>query len=252
MDADPSEDQRGAIDKAFQILDALGADPGAAVSATELARRVGLYQSTTYRVLVALQRNGMVERVGTKYRLAGGWQQLTRANGAQMHTRLADALLPYLTELFVKTKHTVHLATLDHVDVLYLAKLHGHASVATPSTVGGKLPAHCTAAGKAILAYNPDAVAAIVASPLRRLTPRSITDPNVLARQLAAVHRDGVAVEHHESRMGVACVAAPVLGRSGKGQVAISISVPAHVDLGPMSRLLRSVCASVSRALASN
>jgi DNA-binding IclR family transcriptional regulator len=158
-------------------------------------------------------------------------------------------LLPYLTELFEMTRHTVHLAVLHGTDVIYLAKLYGHRTVGAPSRIGGRLPASCTGVGKVLLAYDPDAAAAVLATPLPQLTPRSITDPLSLGQELSNIRRDGVASDNEESRLGVHCVAAPVLVRSGRPIAAMSVSAGAGSDLGALAMPLRRVCASAAHAL---
>ena len=82
--------------------------------------------------------------------------------------------MPYMTELYESTHATVHLAVLDGDDVLYVEKIYGHHGVNLPSRVGGRVPALCTALGKAILAFSaPDRVEAAFTGPIPRLTSRT-------------------------------------------------------------------------------
>jgi IclR family transcriptional regulator, KDG regulon repressor len=246
---EPARDDRAAIDKAFSLLTAFGSDAGSGLGVSELARRSKLTKSTAFRVLGMLERNAMVERVGTNYRLGARLHDLGRAVYAPGHDRLRDVLLPYLTELFEITRHTVHLATLHGTDAVYLAKLYGHRTAAAPSRIGGRLPASCTGVGKVLLAYNPDAAAIALAAPLPQLTPRSIVDSATLAAQLERIRNEGVAMDHEESRIGMHCIAAPVLARNGRPLAAMSVSTPCGTDLGPLAMPLRRVCASAAQAL---
>jgi DNA-binding IclR family transcriptional regulator len=247
--AEPARDDRAAIDKAFSLLVAFGEDASTGLGVSELARRTKLSKSTAFRVLGMLERNAMVERVGTNYRLGARLHDLGRAVYSPGNDRLRDMLLPYLTELFEMTRHTVHLAVLHGTDVIYLAKLYGHRTVGAPSRIGGRLPASCTGVGKVLLAYDPDAAAAVLATPLPQLTPRSITDPLSLGQELSNIRRDGVGTDNEESRLGVHCVAAPVLARSGRPIAAMSVSAGAGSDLGALAMPLRRVCASAAHAL---
>jgi IclR family KDG regulon transcriptional repressor len=242
-----ARDDRAAIDKAFSLLVAFGGDASTGLGVSELARRTSLSKSTAFRVLGMLERNAMVERVGKNYRLGSRLHELGREVYAPGQDRLRDVLLPYLTELFEMTRQTVHLATLHGTDVLYLAKLYGHRTVTAPSRIGGRLPATCTSIGKVLLAYDPDAAAAALAEPLPRLTPRSIIDPGRMADELTAIRRLGVATDVEESRIGVQCVAAPVLGRNGKPLAALSVSVPMGTDMRVITTTLRHVCASAAQ-----
>ncbi|CPT65792.1 transcriptional regulator [Mycobacteroides abscessus] len=246
---DSVRDDRAAVDKAFSLLVAFGAEASTGVGVSELARRASLSKSTAYRVLGMLERNAMVERIGTDYRLGSRLHELGLAVYAPSHERVRDQLMPFLTELFDATRQTVHLAMLHGTDVVYLAKLYGHRNAVTPSRVGGRLPAHCTAVGKVLLAYDATAEDKILSGRLTALTSHSITDGNELARALDRVRREGVAIEREESRPGLGCVAAPVFGRNGLPIAAMSVSVPVSADLRPLTHSLRRVCASASRTV---
>ncbi len=118
----------------------------------------------------------------------------------------------------------MHLAVLDGSDVVYLDKI-GDSRI--PTRVGGRVPAHCTAVGKAILAYadQDDAV------DLRaRKTKYSIASAAHLAVELAKVRARGVAFEREESLLGFGCVAAPI-GSPGEAMAAVSVC-------GPLSHMM--------------
>lgn len=242
-------DDRNSIDKAFSILVAFGDQPDDAVSLSELARRSNLNKSTAFRLLATLERNAVVERVGVKYRLGTRLHDLGRRSDSTAPELVRDALLPFLAEMFEMSRHTVNLAVLQCTEVVYLAKLYGHRNIATPSRIGGRLPAHCTAVGKVLLAYDPVAEAAALAGPLPRLTAHSIDDPRRLAAELDRIRRDGVAIDDQESRAGLTCVAAPIRGPHGRPVAAMSVSAPLGADRRALTAMLRQVCASASRAL---
>jgi IclR family transcriptional regulator, KDG regulon repressor len=246
---EPIRDDRAAIDKAFSLLSALGEYGGWGLGVSELARRAQLSKSTAFRVLGMLERNAMVERVGAKYRLGVRLHELGMNVYAPGQEWLRDLLLPFLADLYESTRHTVHLASLHGTDVVYLAKLYGHRTVAAPSRIGDRLPANCTAVGKVLLAYDAEAATVALSMPLRRLTPRSICEPTALAAELMRVRREGVAVDDEESRLGLACVAAPVMGRSGRPLAAMSVSGSIGTDMRPLTASLRRVCASASQVI---
>jgi IclR family KDG regulon transcriptional repressor len=240
-------DDRAAVDKAFSLLGAFGEQGGAGLGVSELARRAGLSKSTAFRVLGMLERNAMVERSGTDYRLGTRLRELGRTEYARNQERIRDALLPYLTELYGLTQHTVHLATLQGTDVVYLAKLYGRRTVSAPSRIGGRLPAHCTAVGKLLLAYEPAAASQALSEPLRPMTARSTCTRDQLVTDMRAVLRDGVAFDYEGSQLGVNCVAAPVFARGGHPLAALSVSAPRGVDISALSTVLRRVCAAASQ-----
>jgi IclR family KDG regulon transcriptional repressor len=125
---------------------------------------------------------------------------------------------------------TVHVATLDGVDVVYLAKVDSIHAVRMVSAVGRRLPAHCTAVGKALLSeLSDDEVARRFGGPAARLpamTPNSITSLALLRETLATVRALGYALDDCESNRDVRCVAAPVFEHGGGVAAAMSISVP--------------------------
>jgi IclR family transcriptional regulator, KDG regulon repressor len=245
----PIRDDRAAIDKAFSLLSALGEHGSWGVGVSELARRAELSKSTAFRVLGMLERNAMVERVGTKYRLGARLHELGKSVYAPGQDRIRDLLLPFLADLYEITRHTVHLASLHGTDVVYLAKLYGHRSAAAPSRIGARLPAHCTAVGKVMLAYDPAAATEALSMPLDRLTHHSICDADALAAELMRVRQDGIAVDQGESQPGLICVAAPVTGHYGRPLAAMSVCAPGGTDMRPVTASLRRVCASASQAM---
>lgn len=249
--ASQARDDRAAVDKAISLLVAFGDRASIGVGVSELARRAQLSKSTAYRVLGMLERNGVVERVGTDYRLGERLHELGRAVYAPGHEGVRDLLLPHLTDLYELTRHTVHLAVLHGTDVVYLAKLYGHRSTPVPSRIGGKLPAHATAVGKVLLAYDPEAAEAALAQPLRRFTRSTIVDREQLLAELATIRRTGVALDDEEHQPGLACVAAPVLGHGGRAVAALSVAGRrGQMDTREVSAHVRRVAADASRTWA--
>ncbi|WP_245676314.1 IclR family transcriptional regulator [Nocardia niwae] len=245
-----ARDDRAAVDKAVSLLVALGDHRPSGTGVSELARRTGLSKSTAFRVLGVLERNAVVERVGTGYRLGTTMRHLGRAGQPAEYDHLRDLLLPFLADLYEMSHHTVHLGVLSGTEVVYLAKLYGHRSIPAPSRIGGRLPAHLTAIGKVLLAYDPEAARAAAARPLVAATPHSITDPGILTSQLAEIRRTGLSFDRQESRLGLSCVAAPVLGRNGTVVAAFSVSAPHRsVDPASFGPGLRRLGAAATRAI---
>ncbi|MFE9095768.1 IclR family transcriptional regulator [Streptomyces sp. NPDC007264] len=249
--AGPGRDDRAAVDKAISLLVALGDRASGGTGVSELARRARMSKSTAYRVLGMLERNGVVERVGTDYRLGERLHHLGRAVYAPGAENVRDVLLPHLADLYETTRETVHLAVLHDTHVVYLAKLYGHRSVPVPSRIGGRLPAHATAVGKVLLAYDSAAAERAVAEPLPRFTDRTLTGPGDLAAALDAIRRTGVAFDDEEYQPGLVCVAAPVLGRDGRAVAALSVAGRrGQIDTRRLSAQARRVAAAGSRAWA--
>ncbi|ADP82094.1 IclR family transcriptional regulator [Pseudofrankia inefficax] len=246
----PEAAERTAVDKALSLLAALGGESPAGLGVTELGRRTGLTKSTAFRLLGVLLRNGVIERVGSNYRLSPALGELGGHADDPRHEWLCTVLTPFLADLYELTHETVHLAVLDGLDVLYINKLYGHRPVRSPSRIGGRVPAHCTAVGKSLLAYDAQAIDAVAARSLAGLTAHTITDRNLLERHLCEVQRDGIAFDHEEALLGLTCVAAPVFGPAGRPVAAVSVAgATGRFDPRQHAAALRRICYAAGRAL---
>ncbi|GAA4965849.1 IclR family transcriptional regulator [Nonomuraea thailandensis] len=235
----------------MNLLESFGSQGSTGIGVSELARRAELSKSTAFRLLGVLERNGVVEKVGQKYRLGERLQELGRQVLAPGHEQVRDVLLPFTMDLYELTRGTVHLAVLHGVEVVYLSKLHGHRPVPSPSRVGGRAPAHCTAVGKVLLAYDHDALDRVLRTELRRYTASTITDPAGLAAEIARVRDEGVAFDDQEAAPGLSCVAVPIFGVRGKVVAAMSVSGPTgRFDTRAQAGSLRRVGAAASQQLA--
>jgi IclR family acetate operon transcriptional repressor len=166
---------------------------------------------------------------------------------------LREAAAPFLADLFEATHETVHLAVPDGVDVVYVQKLPGRHGPRIDSRIGGRMPAYCTGVGKALLAFGPpERLAEVLAAGLVRRTPRTVVAPGLLRQELDRVRACGVAEEHEESTVGIACAAAPAMDASGRAVAAISITGWANrMDTARLAPAVRTAALGLSRALRS-
>ena len=217
-------DDRTVLGKVMRLLYAFAPDEDA-VPLSELVARTGLSKATAHRLLTDLAEVGLVERRDRRYRLGQTLYELGLR--ASTERELREIALPFMQDLYERTHETIHLAVREGVDVLYVEKLGGHRQARSPSRIGGRMPLHCTALGKALLARAPQEVLARrVAAGLPRLTPHTITAPGLLRKQLVKVAETGIAYEHEESAVGLNCVAAAVLGVGDEPIAAVSVSGP--------------------------
>jgi DNA-binding IclR family transcriptional regulator len=224
-----ASDKRTSAEKVLAVLAVFG--EGECVGVTEVARRAGLTKSTAHRLLATLERHGLIDRTGVDYSLGLGLFELGSRAGIGPHGSLAKVALPYLTELYEATGQTVHLAVLDGSEVVYVCKLHGHAPQPAPTRIGGRMPAHCTALGKAVLAFSPDRVALrVMERGLPSLTRHTILNPDVFMNELRRTRREGISYDRQETTLGLGCVGAPILDERGRPFAAVSVS-------GPISRI---------------
>jgi DNA-binding IclR family transcriptional regulator len=234
-------DANSLVRRAFVVLACFSTDDRE-LSLAELVARTGLPKATLHRLAGQLMTAGALERSGRKYRL--GVKIFELSGGVWVQRVLRDIAMPFLQEIYEQTRETVQLALLDGDAVLYIDRVRGHNTVALPTFPGGRMPAYCTALGKAMLAFSPaETVNGIIARGLTPLSPRTVTTPHLLVAQLRNIQRTRIAYDAEESVSGVCCVAAPVLDGQGRAIAAVSVSAPT-----PRARRIRAeavrVCAT--------
>ncbi|PWU55463.1 IclR family transcriptional regulator [Micromonospora globispora] len=223
-DRHPPVDTSSVLSKVVSVLFAFTADDHG-VSLAELARRTGLAKGTLHRVIGDLVDARLLDRTDRGYRLSSQVFQLGMR--ASVERGLLEVATPFMEDLYERTHETVHLGVLEGTEVVYVSKIGGHRQVPSPSRIGGRMPVHCTAIGKALLAHSEPALLMRVAETgLERRTPRTITAPGILRRQLQRVVETGVAFEYEESTVGIVCVAAPVLDAADRPVAALSVTGP--------------------------
>lgn len=239
------------LGRAFAVLDSFSPDT-IDLTLSELATRTGLPASTVHRLALALVRHGALEREGTRFR--PGVRLFELAQLTRPLAELRKRALPFMEDLYEATHEIVHLGVLDGFDVVYVEKIAGHRAIDACSRVGGRNPAHCTAVGKAQLAFLPPALRRLLLSrPLAPRTPYSITDPTQLRDELAMIAKQGSAFEREETQFGVACVAAPVLDRHRRPVAGISITARAdELDRVILTPAVRTAAVGLGRVLDEN
>ena len=210
------------LDRVTAVLEAFGeTDEGLGVS--ELARRANLPKSTVSRIAADLVGQRFLDRDGDMLYL--GVRLFELGQTVEQPRRLRQLAHPVMTDLRDATGQTVHLAVLEGADVVFIAILRGVPTARPLARVGGRLPAHATALGKAILAFSPpDVVERIAQGGLVQRTTHTITEPSALLHELAEIRRSGVAAEREECAIERSCIASPILGLGGTPIAAISVA----------------------------
>ena len=217
----------------------------------EIARRTELPKSTVSRLVKEMHEAGFLERKAQKVGL--GLQMFEWGELASRQRPLRQVALPFMADLREATRQTIHLAVLDGTEVVYVEILHREDAPRLPSRVGGRLPAHATGVGKALLAASdPEVIDRAISAGLVAVGPRTIRHPDVLRQQLRRAALNGIAYEHEESAAGLVCVASAVLDSESAPVAAISASGwTGKVDLRRVGPAVRTAALSVSRVLAS-
>jgi DNA-binding IclR family transcriptional regulator/sugar lactone lactonase YvrE len=224
----PPTEGTASLDKALDVLDAVGTAP-AGLSQAELADRLALPRTTAYRLLGTLVARGLLRRDAQRKVYVLGLRCFEYARAAYAMPDLVAAASAELRALRDMTGETTYLATRDGLDVVSLERVDGAHSQRSHSALGQRKPLHCTSQGKAILAALPAAQrdALVRELTLTAVTPHSITDRRHLQAELRTTAARGFSIDEEEIVPGVRCCGAAIVDSSGTVRGAISVAGPA-------------------------
>lgn len=213
------------------------------IGVSDLAKRLGLAKSTVHRLASTLIQERILERSARdgKYRL--GLVVFELGSLVRRKMDVSAEARPQLKALMESTGETVHLGVLDEHSVLYVNRIESRRAIRMGFGLGIRAPLHCTALGKALLAYQPaEFIEETIAKGLPRRTAGTITGPHAFRLELAAIRARGYAVEDEEIEAGLRSIATVVRNDTGNVIAAIGIAGPAH-------RLTKKVLLSYAREL---
>jgi PcaR/PcaU/PobR family beta-ketoadipate pathway transcriptional regulator len=216
----------GSLEKGLRVLHAFDA-ARRPMRLAEVAAASELDKSAAQRFTATLERLGYLRKDEFKrYRLTPKVLQLGFAY-LQSETSV-DTVVPFLQEAHAASEESVNFTQLDDLDVVWVVRLPSLHVVSVDMSVGARLPAYCTAPGRAILAHLPEeqALDILRRSTRARLTPYTKTAISDIVAALAAARRDGVAVSDQECFVGDLSSAAPVFDGAGQVIGAVNIAVP--------------------------
>ncbi len=212
----------------------------------DIADELGMSRSTTHRYVITLVALGYLEQgASRKYRL--GLRVTDLGMSALNSTGIREHARPFLEELRQRTSYTASLAVLDGAEILYVDRapsFRRSRAVAGPSVQpGSRLPAHCTAMGKLLLANlpEPEQRQLVAEIKLAKRGPNTITSKRALRDELAEIAASSFAVNDQELAKDLIAIAAPVrnearevVAAAGLAANTAAISVEELVDaLGP-------------------
>lgn len=235
-----------------KVLALLGAFDAHHIELTlsDLARRAGVSLPTAHRRAAELVAWGALERDATgRYRI--GLRLWEVGSLAPRAPGLREAALPFMEDLYVVTRENVQLAVRDNQEMVFVERITGRHAIVVRTRVGGRFDLHATGVGQVLMAYAPAAVQEqVLVGPLARYASGTITDPDVLRRELAEIRRRGYAVSTRAVTDDATSVAAPV--RSGEGEVVAAVSIVVAADTARPRELAPYVLTAaqgISRAL---
>ena len=230
------------VDRSVQLLNALSLSRHPQ-SVAELAAACHLNRSTAWRLLSTLEYHGLVERDGISQRYAIGYALVRMAAGKTDHSILIRTARPVLERIAAETGETVNLSVATPAGTVVCIDQVDAAPLVGVNWLDRPLPWHCTSAGKLHLAFLPPAEleAYLAHGPFQAMTPRTITDPDLLRSEIAETRRRSYSIVLDELEPGLHAVSAGVLV-ADRPVAALSVS-------GPSFRLTESVLHGVGPKL---
>jgi IclR family transcriptional regulator, pca regulon regulatory protein len=219
------------LERGLAILCAFSPDRPA-LGISDLARELSLTRSTTHRYVATLATLGFLEQDDStrKYRL--GSRVLDLGFSMLGSLGLREIAAPHLRRLTDATGHTSNLAIRDDADVILVDRVRGRPGryhhLEFSLHVGSRIPAYCSATGKALLAFlpRPDLDGLLNRIDFVQRGPKTLTDKKALLAELDQVRRTGVATNDEELESALRSIAAPVRSRSGEVVAAVNVAVP--------------------------
>lgn len=197
---------------------------------SDLARRLGLHKNNAFRLLATLELAGYIRQNPDTELYGLGPRCLELGEAYTRNHDLIEQARPILEELSSRAGETAHLGSLVDDEVVHLDAILSSQLVLTGSRIGARLPSHCTALGKVLLAGGLGASMANAHGLSDRnfafFTATTIVDPTKLVEELRNVKMRGYAVDLEEYSPGLCCVAAPIRDANSKVIAALSISGP--------------------------
>ena len=211
------------LTKGLEVLEALSEVEETGL--TELARRIDISGPTLFRLLATLAASGYVQKSGSRYRLTlKSWEVGSKA---VRRLKLRDLVRPRAERLTERSAESAHLAVLQGSGVVIIDKVEAVQPVRVDTYVGQRAPAHCSATGKAMLAFLPDSrVEEVLDGSLERYTERTVVDGAKIRKELAQVRSRGYATNKGEWRADVSAIAVPIFDHAETVVASLSLTMP--------------------------
>jgi DNA-binding IclR family transcriptional regulator len=214
------------LDRTIAVLRAV-AESDTDLAAAEIARQLRLHKSTVHRLLVVLEHYRLLKK-GPDGTFRLGTALIELGDRAVAKLQLSERAEPLLRALANQTGEGAHVTILSGIEMLSIAHVEGRWNLQSLTRTGLRTQVHCTAAGKAVLAFlSEEACDELLARlPLERRTRRTIVKPSAIKTELMRVRNAGFAVDDEEFEDGLRCVGAPIFDHRGHVVASISTAAP--------------------------
>lgn len=229
-----------AVERALDVLLCFSSNTPE-LTMTQIAERVGMHKSTVHRLLATLEAKHFVQRDSVTGIYQPGNRLLQMAFLTLEKNDLREVAAPFMKQLNDSYRETVTLSILDDSDMVYIAVDASPQTVTLAAKPGQRLPAFCTASGKVLIAYSPQAVVnKIFDQGFPEYTSHTIRSIEAMLHIINLVRERGFAYSEQEYEEGINAVAAPILDRNDQPLAAIAVAGPAYrlpvdrmLEIGP-------------------
>jgi DNA-binding IclR family transcriptional regulator len=246
------------LDKALSILDLIHEEAGN-LSLSEIASRLGLEKGTVHRMLQTLQSKRFIQQdpVTRKYGL--GDRSIELGSRIDKNKALRSILEPHLKKILKKCKETVWVVVLEGDETKCIVRSEPDKFLKVTFQEGCRLPAHCTGAGRILLAgLTDESVRKLYEGEktLKRLTPKSIGAIERLMKVIKQIRKEDIDFEYDQVSIGANCVSVPIRNLHGELVAAMSISGPkermSESKMMEYSGVLKEATKRISKELPNN
>lgn len=216
----------GGLEKGLAVIEAFDLDKPR-LSITEVATRAGLSRAAARRYLLTLTQIGYAHFDGRRFSLT---PRVLRLGQSYMHSaRLPRLIHPKLTHLVQQTGDASSAGVLDTDDVISIAACSSSPHLSPRLQAGTRAPAYCTANGRVLMAFEPEArwESWLARQRLLPLTARTVTNAAALRQELLRTRDRGFAIVDQELEPDLRTLAVPLYNSSGRVVAALNLGVSA-------------------------
>ncbi len=220
------------VDKTFAILENFTVEKPE-WSITELAQVMESNKSTVYRFLSDMQKRGAMYQNPNTGKYGLGLKLFELGNRVPIKAAFVDKTHPVLAKVSKNITETVHIAILKDKQTYYVDKVVSPQGLTVNTSIGDYIPLHCTSLGKVLLAYSYTDYASIITdevldNTLLAFTTKTITNQDVLAKELKKIRQQGFAIDNEEYEIGLICVGVPIFNANNEIVASLSAAGPAN------------------------
>lgn len=248
-------DTHGSVDKALKLLMAFTPN-NPEMGTVELSEKLGYHKSTVSRLLRVLETNGFLWQhpKTRKYHLGASAAEIGRTVIQYLGGHLITIAQPYIDDLRNSVGESVGLEVMSGHSTIMAYNARLPQLVRVIFDVGERLPVHVAVGARAILAFSPpEVVNSLVKGKLKKFTPNTIVDPQILKSRLKDFRQQGYATDFGEFDVNVYAIGAPIFSHGRRPVAAVVIAALAdrmklHLKSNVVS-LLKGTAASISSQL---